>query len=97
MAAEHSPVPNGVVPYWRTQPRRLDNHWSTDALAKENDIVVVGAGYAGASLAYHILYQIKPGAMPPSTMILEARQACSGVTAQNGEMKDGFLGGIFFN
>lgn len=96
MTSEHSPVPNGGVSYWRTQPHRPDNHRSTDALAKENDIVVVGAGYTGASLTYHILNQIKSGAMPPSTTILEARQACSGATAQNGEMKDGFLGRILF-
>lgn len=84
MPSEHFPVPNGVLPYWRTQPHRLDNHRSTDALPKESDIVIIGAGYAGASIAYHILNQIKSGAKPPSITILEARQACSGATARNG-------------
>ncbi|KAJ5175835.1 uncharacterized protein N7482_001712 [Penicillium canariense] len=84
MSSEHYPAPNGMLPYWRTEPHRLDDCRSTDALPKESDIVIVGAGYAGASVAYHILGQTKPGSKPPSITIVEARQACSGATARNG-------------
>jgi glycine/D-amino acid oxidase-like deaminating enzyme len=75
-----------MLPYWRTEPHRLDNYRSTDTLPKEIDIIIVGAGYAGSSVAYHILDQIKPGSKPPSITILEARQACSGATARNGKI-----------
>ncbi|KAJ5912178.1 uncharacterized protein N7473_001481 [Penicillium subrubescens] len=84
MPSDHFPAPNGMLPYWRTEPHRLDNYRSTEALPKESDIIIVGAGYAGSSVAYHILDQIKPGSKPPSITILEARQACSGATARNG-------------
>lgn len=86
MPSERFPVPNGMLPYWRTEPHQLDNHRSTEALPKETDIVIVGAGYAGSSIAYHILNQITPGSKRHSITILEARQACSGATARNGEM-----------
>lgn len=85
MLSEHFPAPNGMLPYWRTEPHRLDNHRSTEALPKESDIVIVGAGYAGSSIAYHILEQTPSGSKPPSITILEARQACSGATARNGK------------
>lgn len=48
----------------------------------ECDIVIIGAGYAGASVAYHL---VEDNPSPPSIMILEARQACSGATGRNGE------------
>jgi ribulose 1,5-bisphosphate synthetase/thiazole synthase len=88
MSSDHFPAPNGLLPYWRTEPHRLDNYRSTEALPKESDIIILGAGYAGSSVAYHILDQIKPGSKPPSITILEARQACSGATARNGEIVD---------
>ncbi|KAJ5666664.1 hypothetical protein N7462_011073, partial [Penicillium macrosclerotiorum] len=84
MPSNPVPVPNGMLPYWRTEPHPLDNHRSSEDLPKQSDIVIIGAGYAGASIAYHILKQIKPGSTPPSITILEARQACSGATARNG-------------
>lgn len=82
---EHIPVPNGMLPFWRTEPHILDNHRSSEVLPEKSDIVIVGAGYAGASIAHHILSQVKPGSKAPSITVLEARQACSGATARNGE------------
>ena len=35
---------------------------------------------------HHILDQLSPGSTPPSIMILEARQACSGATGRNGKI-----------
>jgi hypothetical protein len=84
MAIKHTPVPNGMTSFWRTEPHTLDSHRSTECLPEESDIVIVGAGYAGSSVAHHILSQTPAGAKPPSIVILEARQACSGATGRNG-------------
>lgn len=91
--SKHIPVPNGMLPFWRTDPHPLDNHRSSETLREQSDIVIIGAGYAGSSVAYHILNQIKPGSKPPSITILEAREACSGATARNGKLSF-FLGGV---
>lgn len=80
------PVPNGMLPFWRTDPHPLDNHPSSETLPEQSDIVIVGAGYAGSSVAYHILNQTNPGSQSPSITIVEARQACSGATARNGKL-----------
>ncbi|KAJ5172866.1 hypothetical protein N7492_005459 [Penicillium capsulatum] len=84
MSAMHVPVPNSLLPFWRTEPHPLDNHRSTESLPEHCDIVIIGAGYAGASVAYHLLNQSKPDSPPLSITILEAREACSGATARNG-------------
>lgn len=75
------PAPNSTLPFWRTQPDKLDDHRSTEELPAECDIVIIGAGYAGASVAYHLL---DDNPSPPSIVMLEARQACSGATGRNG-------------
>ncbi|KAJ9269411.1 hypothetical protein DTO212C5_4474 [Paecilomyces variotii] len=75
------PVPNSTVSFWRAQPDELDDHRSTESLPSECDIVIIGAGYAGASVAYHLLDE---NPTPPSIVMLEARQACSGATGRNG-------------
>ncbi|KAJ5784051.1 uncharacterized protein N7518_009728 [Penicillium psychrosexuale] len=95
MESKHTPVPNGMTSFWRTEPHFLDSHRSTESLPRECDIVVVGAGYAGASVVHHILDQLSPGSTPPSIVILEARQACSGATGRNGgHMKPDVYNGI---
>jgi monoamine oxidase len=76
------PVPNSTLSFWRTQPHEFDNYRSTEGLPEECDIVIIGAGYAGASVAYHLL---EDNPSPPSIVILEAREACSGATGRNGE------------
>ncbi|KIA76009.1 hypothetical protein HK57_00626 [Aspergillus ustus] len=77
------PVANSITPYWRSEPDSLDNHRSTKSLPEKADLVVIGAGYAGASTAYHLLEQAEPSERP-SILILEARQVCSGATGRNG-------------
>lgn len=85
MSSKPVPVDNGMLPFWRSLPHALDNHRSTESLPGRSDIVIVGAGYTGASVAYHILNQMKAKGKPvPSITIVEARQACSGATARNG-------------
>ncbi|KAK4694741.1 hypothetical protein P7C71_g2895, partial [Lecanoromycetidae sp. Uapishka_2] len=70
-----------TFPFWRTELHKLDNHRTTPDLPSECDILIIGAGYAGTSAAYHLL---KTNPSPPSIVLLEARQACSGATARNG-------------
>lgn len=79
-----SPVPNATKSFWRTEPHRLDNHRSTEQLPEEADIVIIGAGYSGASIVYHLLEQSESLQNTPSIVILEAREACSGATGRNG-------------
>ncbi|OTA85205.1 hypothetical protein M434DRAFT_400225 [Hypoxylon sp. CO27-5] len=77
------PVPNATVPYWRMGLHELDSHRSTPELPRKQDIVVIGAGFAGAALAYYLLKDQLPSDKPSIT-ILEAREACSGATGRNG-------------
>lgn len=70
-----------MTPFWRTQLHELDSARTTPDLPTETDVVIIGAGYSGASTAYHMLHE-KPN--PPSMVILEAREACSGATGRNG-------------
>ncbi|KAH7118351.1 FAD dependent oxidoreductase [Dactylonectria macrodidyma] len=79
------PVQNATTSFWRSAPHPLDDHQSTPQLPAQVDITVVGAGYAGVATVYHILESCKArGIPPPSILILEARQACSGATGRNG-------------
>ncbi|KAL7625391.1 hypothetical protein AAE478_004609 [Parahypoxylon ruwenzoriense] len=79
------PVPNATIPYWRTELHELDSHRSTPRIPEEQDIVIIGAGFAGAALAYYLLKESnKSSIRKPTITILEAREACSGATARNG-------------
>jgi ribulose 1,5-bisphosphate synthetase/thiazole synthase len=78
-----TPVPNATTPFWRTELHELDSHRTTPDLPTDCDIVIIGAGFAGAALAYY-LYDENPS--PPSVVILEAREACSGATGRNGNL-----------
>ncbi|KAL4971979.1 FAD dependent oxidoreductase-domain-containing protein [Aspergillus desertorum] len=55
----------------------------THSLPDRCDIAIIGAGYAGASVAHHIL-ELTNDPNRPSIIILEGRQACSGATGRNG-------------
>lgn len=79
------PVKNATAPYWRTQLHHLDSHRSTPELPEKQDIVIIGAGFAGAALAHYLLKDSPENEPKPSITILEAREACSGATARNGE------------
>jgi hypothetical protein len=76
------PVDNATVPYWRTELHALDEHRTTEELPTECDIAIIGAGMTGVSTGYHI--SKLAGDNPPSVVILEARQLCSGATGRNG-------------
>lgn len=76
------PVHNATVPYWRTELHPFDEHRTTEELPQECDIAIIGAGMTGVATAYHI--SELAGDKPPSVVILEARQLCSGATGRNG-------------
>jgi hypothetical protein len=78
------PVPNPTVPFWRSELHRLDDHRSSDSLPAEQDIVIIGGGFSGAAIAFY-LTDGDAAANRPSITILEARAACSGATARNGD------------
>ncbi|KAL4870575.1 hypothetical protein BDV12DRAFT_207600, partial [Aspergillus spectabilis] len=79
------PVENSTEPFWRTELHQLDQLQTTPDLPRQSDIVIIGAGYTGISLTYHILKQLPPSNQPhPAITILEARQICSGATGRNG-------------
>ncbi|KUJ16406.1 FAD dependent oxidoreductase superfamily [Mollisia scopiformis] len=75
------PVPDATLPFWRTQLHELDNHRSTKDLPTECDVLIIGAGYSSVTTAYHLLDN---NPSPPSVVVLEAREACSGATGRNG-------------
>ncbi|KAH0421190.1 FAD dependent oxidoreductase [Colletotrichum camelliae] len=83
------PVGNSTEPFWRTELHELDSHRSTENLPAECDVLIIGAGFAGAALA-HYIYEDNPS--PPSVVILEAREACSGATGR-GQLKPD----VYFN
>jgi NADH dehydrogenase FAD-containing subunit len=79
------PVKNSTKPFWRTELHELDELRTTPELPQRSEIVIIGAGYSGVSLAYHIFKQLSASDQPhPAITILEARQICSGATGRNG-------------
>lgn len=78
------PVPNSTLSFWRTQLHDLDTYRSTEKLPSEVDVVVIGAGYSGASIVHHLLEKSKESKKSLSIAILEAREACSGASGRNG-------------
>lgn len=77
------PAKGSTKPFWRTSLHPLDTHQTTPNLPSETDILIIGGGYAGASAAYH-LFPENQAATPPSVVLLEARELCSGATGRNG-------------
>ena len=78
------PSPDSTFPFWRIEPHELDNYRTSQNLPTECDLAMIGAGYVGTVTAYH-LYDGNPS--PPSIVLLEARQACSGATVRNGRLQ----------
>ncbi|KAK8087523.1 hypothetical protein PG997_002484 [Apiospora hydei] len=79
------PSAKATTSYWRSTTLPIDTHSSTKDLPAHADVVIIGAGYCGTSIAHHLLTESKrQGHSAPSIAILEARQACSGATGRNG-------------
>ena len=76
------PADNPTQCFWQVDGHDLSTHRSTDELPGHSDVVIIGAGYAGVSTAYHLVQELGDSAR--SVTILEARSACSGATGRNG-------------
>jgi pyruvate/2-oxoglutarate dehydrogenase complex dihydrolipoamide dehydrogenase (E3) component len=66
------PVPDFTTPFWRTELHPLDSQGSTQEPPQTCDMVIIGAGYTGAAIAYHLLDGNESAGS--STVILEARE-----------------------
>lgn len=77
------PVENATVPFWHRDIHELHDHRTTEELPVSSDVVIIGAGYAGISTAYH-LTKGEASDKKLSITILEARGVCSGATGRNG-------------
>ncbi|OMH81155.1 putative oxidoreductase OrdL [Zancudomyces culisetae] len=70
----------------------LKNYKSSEKPPKFTDIVVIGSGFSGASISYHLLVdprtKINKDARNPASHLtvtmLEAREPCGGATGRNG-------------
>lgn len=78
------PVDNATVPFWHQDLHELHDHRTTEQLPESSDVVIIGAGYAGISTAYHLVKGDKDGDNKLSITLLEARGLCSGATGRNG-------------
>ncbi|KAH0427997.1 FAD dependent oxidoreductase [Colletotrichum camelliae] len=76
------PASNPSISYWQLPPLDgIASHQSQD-LPTEADVVIIGSGMSGTSIAWHLL---KDNATKPLRVaMIEARQACSGATGRNG-------------
>jgi len=81
-------------PFWLKDPHPQISNAQSDSLPEEADIVIIGSGITGTSIAYNIfehsnhvpssLSTSKKSPATPSVVMLEARSACSGATGRNG-------------
>ncbi|KIW13150.1 hypothetical protein PV08_08337 [Exophiala spinifera] len=79
------PHPQPMTSYWLSAAADLANHRTTESLPTEADVVIIGSGYSGSAAAYFLATGSRDGnTKRPSTVILEARQVCSGATGRNG-------------
>lgn len=75
--------------YWQDPPDDIADLRTTPHLPGRTDILIVGSGISGAAAAWDLLQHgdgssSDGGDGPPSVVMLEARQACSGATGRNG-------------
>ena len=72
------PVPHPSLPFWTIPRSPIDTASATTPLPAHVDLVVIGSGITGTSVAYHAL------AADPSltVVVLEARDVCSGATGR---------------
>ena len=80
------PRPDPTSSYWQDPPSRLakwqgkkDSNGKAN-FPKESDVIIIGSGLTGASVAYNLLESENNGEI----LMLEARSACSGATGRNG-------------
>ncbi len=79
------PVQDPTTSFWQQTPLFPDLvNMKSQNLPESADIVIIGSGITGLSVAYTILTELKAMGMQRQVVMLEARQACSGATGRNG-------------
>lgn len=75
------PGPNPTTSYWQDPPdAELADYVSSSSLPEIADVVIIGSGITGSSIAWNLLQNSNHGRI----LLLEARQTCSGATGRNG-------------
>ena len=89
------PVSNPTVSYWQDPPdAEIADYRSSEVLPEEVDVLIIGSGITGASVAWGLLGEgqgTEEG--KKKVCMLEARQVCSGATGRNGLFISCFLPG----
>lgn len=79
------PVSNPTTSFWLQNPPFPDLvDMRSKTLPKTADIVIIGSGITGASVARTILSECASMGINRRVVMLEARQICSGATGRNG-------------
>ncbi|VVT58208.1 uncharacterized protein SAPINGB_P006091 [Magnusiomyces paraingens] len=94
------PIKSPHFSLWASPLSPLANFQSSSSLPSSADVVIIGSGFSGASVAYHLLvdpssstsssyYHQNPSLTSspnkkPRVVMLEARQTCSGASGRNG-------------
>lgn len=80
------PSKQSTAPFWLRDPHALSKCQSS-TLPTEADVVIIGSGVTGASIARTLLQDRTDGSGSsghPAVVMLEARDVCSGATGRNG-------------
>lgn len=75
------PTPTSTNSFWHSEPNKfLLGHRTTEQLPAHADIVIVGSGITGTSVARYLAEDER--AEGKSIVLLEAREACWGATGR---------------
>ncbi|GFF55382.1 putative FAD dependent oxidoreductase [Aspergillus lentulus] len=81
------PSANPTSSFWLRNPHPEVARAQSTELPSEAEVVIIGSGVTGTSIARTLLKSRKPGKETkprPAVVILEARDVCSGATGRNG-------------
>jgi hypothetical protein len=74
------PSEKPTASFWHIEPSPLlKSHRSTRDLPEKADVVIIGSGMTGASVAHHLL---NASGDKISVVLLDAREACWGATGR---------------
>ncbi|KAK5321645.1 hypothetical protein LTR70_004035 [Exophiala xenobiotica] len=77
------PCSNSSASFWHSEPNPfLLNHRTTPDLPAHADIIVIGSGITGASIARYLTSDARADSL--DILMLEAREICWGATGRNG-------------